>query len=32
MAFWTSLMISIVATAICYLALVPVLRRLGILL
>lgn len=32
MAFWTSLMISIVATAICYLALVPLLRRLGVLL
>ena len=32
MAFWTSLTISIVATAICYLALMPLLRRLGIVL
>ena len=30
MSFWTSLGISVGATAGCYLALLPVLRRLGI--
>ncbi len=32
MAFWSSLMVSIVVTAICYLAMVPILRRLGVIL